>query len=185
MRVLPIFLALCSLGYIFGCSKNNSAQELIPIPNGDFENWNGMPILDLWRTNSCPVCASPDDRYIVIKDSTSYQGQFAAKFIRRVSNSWADNKFAVSTYPTNLLAYVKTNLPGVDSVSIGIELFKNMSLIGSGKWVGTSSISNYTLINIPVSTNTIVPDSAFIRIVGGKGANSEFWVDHLVLLKQE
>ena len=176
-----ILIASFSLLAISGCSKNNGDAEIIPIPNGDFEYWNSWPILDAWRTNSYPLSMSPIEMYIVRKDSAAYNGQFAAKFIH---NSWAENKFAVSTYPTDLVAYVKSDLPGIDTVRIGIEIYRNNTVVGSGQWTGSSTIPNYTPVNISISQNTTGADSAMIRITGCKLFNSAFWVDHLILLKQ-
>ena len=59
---LIAFLSVITL--FFGCTKTNNPQEIIPIPNGDFENWDAQPVLLNWQTNSCPLCVQIIERNI-------------------------------------------------------------------------------------------------------------------------
>src|SRR5437868_6311850 len=117
-----IILVLLILTQI-GCSKSHNTENIIPIPNGDFENWDNFPRLLNWQTNSCPICTPAFETYIVLKDANAYRGQFAAKFIyNNVYSSWANNNFAVSEHPSTLTAYVKCYLASSDTVRVKINL---------------------------------------------------------------
>ncbi|MEO6131731.1 MAG: hypothetical protein ABIQ02_07775, partial [Saprospiraceae bacterium] len=156
----------------------------IPVPNGDFENWDNTLFLQNWQTNSCPVCDPPYESYIIRKDSSSYHGTFAAKFIyNNVFPAQATNGFSISTHPANLTGYVKSKFPAADSASIKVYLFNNGVMVDSGKAFITSSIPNYTKIEIPITSNTVNSDSASIIIRSGTHLGSELWIDYLRLLK--
>src|SRR5665647_3425476 len=81
MKTLQLFLSFIFLIAFLSCKKGNSNSQTISIPNGDFEDWDNIPNLLIWQTNSCPACVPPYETYIVQKVSDSYSGQFAAKFI--------------------------------------------------------------------------------------------------------
>ena len=177
-NLFPLFIITIFLS----CSKQKTTQTDIPVPNGDFENWDNTLLLSIWETNSCPTCVPPYETYIVQKDNTVFNGQFAAKFIyNNVYAAWAKNTFFVSQHPTILSAYVKCNISTLDTVSIKIDLFTNNSITDSGSWIGTSQISNYTKIDIPITQNSQSVDSATIKIVAGNKSGTELWVDNLKL----
>ncbi len=192
MKKIKVFIVCSTLITFASCSKDNNDQyvspevtpQIISIPNGDFENWNNFLLQD-WITNSCPICIPPYESYIVQRDSNSYQGAFAAKFIyNNVFNSWAEDRFLISAHPVHLIAYVKCNLLGTDTVSIKVVIFSNAVAVDSGAWFGTSSIGNYAQILIPISQNSSQADSAVISIHGGNqigypSNNTELWVDAL------
>ncbi len=172
---------------VTGCSKDKIVKQTAIIPNGDFENWDNMPLLLNWKTNSCPACVPSYETYIVQRDPIAYNGKFAAKFVyNNVYAATAENRFKLQTHPLNLTAYAKCNLYGTDSVSIKIKLLKNSIVTDSGQWFGTSSIIKYTKIVIPVTQNSMQADSALISIKGGHkigypSKSTEFWVDNLTL----
>src|SRR6476620_10905199 len=100
-KALPVMIVFILA--ISGCKKETAKQQVIPIPNGDFELWDNMPNLYNWQTNSCPACVPPYETYIVQRVSDASRGRYAAKFIyNNVYSSWANNKFAVSLHPTVL-----------------------------------------------------------------------------------
>ena len=70
-----------------------------------------------------------------------------------------------------------------DTSIIHIDLFSGNNIIDSGNWYGTSSIANYTKVEIPITQTSSTPDSALIKIVGGKKTNTELTVDDLVFIK--
>lgn len=192
MKTFKIVLLLCISFAATSCRKDEviptpaPQQQNIPVPNGDFENWSVLSP-DNWTTNSCPACVPPYETYIVQQDSSAYQGQFAAKFIyNNVYAAWAHNGFAVTSHPVELSAYVKCNLVTTDSVLIRVKLFNNNVEVDSGEWYGTSSITNYTQILIPISQNASQADSVSIYLEGGHRSsliwnNTEFWVDKVEL----
>lgn len=166
------------------CKKGNSNSQTISIPNGDFEDWDNIPNLLIWQTNSCPACVPPYETYIVQKVSDSYSGQFAAKFIyNNVYQSRADNKFPIAIHPSLLTCYAKATITNGDTVIIHIDLFSGTNIVDSGNWYGTSSIVNYEKVEIPISQTSSALDSALIKIVGGKKQNTELTIDDLVFIK--
>jgi hypothetical protein len=170
---------------LFSCKKDTASQEIIPIPNGDFELWNNMPTLLYWQTNSCPACVPPWETYIVQKVTDAFNGQFAAKFIyNNVSRSFANNKFSISLHPTNLTGYIKSAIASGDTALIHIDLFSGTTVVDYGNLYETSSTTNYKKIEIPISQNSTSADSALITIVGGKKQGTELYVDNFVLFKR-
>jgi hypothetical protein len=183
MKTAYIFFILIPLA-IFSCKKDSTSQQVITIPNGDFELWDDMPALLYWQTNSCPACDPPYETYIVQKVTDSYNGQFAAKLIyNNVYSSFAYNKFLISLHPTFLTGYIKSNIAKSDTVIIHIDIFSGNNIVDTGNWYETKSVENYTKIEIPISQNTSSVDSALITIVGGKKQNTELYVDNFVFIK--
>ena len=176
---------VCCLIFLFSCSRENDiSQEIIPVPNGDFEIWDNLLFLESWQTNSCAPCDPPYESYIIQKDSNAYQGLFAAHFIyNEVFASHAINDFSIPAHPSYLTAYVKSKLPASDSILIRVNLFNNGIPVDSGKMYITSSISNYTQIEIPITQSNTDSDSASITIRSGAQTGSELWIDHLQLIK--
>jgi hypothetical protein len=184
MKWLKLFLSFTFLLTFSSCKKDTTNSQIIPIPNGDFEDWNNLPNLLIWQTNSCPACVPPFETYIVQIVTDSYSGKFAAKFIyNHVYKSWADNKFPITTHPSLLTGYVKSNITDGDTVVIHIDLFSGTNIVDSGNWNGTSSIGNYKKVEISISQTSSTVDSALIKIVGGEKQNTVLYVDDLELIK--
>ena len=182
MKVLSIiFLFIISF---LSCQKAAVNQQVIHVPNGDFESWDNLPLPDDWHTNSCPPCVPPYETYIVKKVTDAAHGQFAAEFIyNSVYSSYADNKFAVSSHPSFLQAYIKSGIANGDTATIHIDLFSGKNIVDSGNFYETSSHAIYRKIEIPVSQNSTHADSASIFIKGGNKLSTVFYVDNLVLIK--
>ena len=184
MKVKALFILSLFVLTFLSCKKEAANQQIIPIPNGDFEQWDNMPNLAIWQTNSCPACVPPYETYIVKKVTDVANGQFAAKFVyNNVYSSYANNKFAISLHPTSLTAYIKSNIASGDTAIINIDLFSGNNIVDNGNFYETSSNASYRKINIPISQTTTNVDSALIKILGGKKQNTELSVDNLVFLK--
>ena len=184
MKTINLFIALLITSAIFSCKKDSGTQEIISIPNGDFELWDTMQALLLWHTNSCPACDPPFETYIVQEVTEAYSGQFAAKLIyNNVYSSYAKNKFSISSHPTNLTGYVKSVIAPGDTALIHIDLFQGNNIVDTGNWYEISSTSDYKKIEIPISQKSSSADSAFISIVGGKKQNTVLYVDHFEFVK--
>jgi hypothetical protein len=167
-----------------GCKKDTVNQQIIPIPNGDFELWDTMPNLYDWQTNSCPACVPPYETYIVQKVTDASHGQYAAKFIyNNVYSSLANNKFPISLHPSLLTGYIKSDIANGDTAIIHVDLFSGNNIVDDGNFYETSSNANYKKIEISISQTSPTVDSALIKIVGGKKQNTELYVDNLVFLK--
>jgi hypothetical protein len=194
MKKIQSLLISAATIMMVACNKDTAepapqlslTQQVNTIPNGNFESWSEL-LPQSWKTNSCPACVSAFETYIVRKDSGSYQGQFAAKFIyNNFYRATAINKFPLATHPNVLTAYVKCSLYGADTVSVKIRLLKNSMVVDSGQWTGTAPINSYSLVLIPLTNNSPLADSAVISIGGGRrigypANNSVLWIDNLLL----
>ena len=169
-----------------GCKKESANHQIIPIPNGDFEQWDNIPYLAIWQTNSCPYCVPPYEPYIVKKVTDAEHGQYAAKFVyNNFFSSYAINRFAISSHPTSLIGYIKSNIATGDTAFIYIGLFSGNNKVDNGIFYETSSSPSYRQINIPITQTATVADSAAIKIVGGHMHNTELFVDNMVFIKSE
>jgi hypothetical protein len=183
MRTLKLFLSFLFLMAFLSCKKGTLNPQIIPIPNGDFENWNNVVLLN-WQTNSCASCTPPWETYIVQKVTDANSGQFAAKFIyNEVYQSWAYDKFSISIHPSLLTGYVKADIAAGDTAVIHIDLFSGSNIVDSGNWYQTSSNANYKKVEIQISQTSSAVDSASIKIVGGRKQGTEFNIDDLVFIK--
>ena len=184
MKARALAIIMLFVIALLSCKKEAANQQIIPIPNGDFEQWDNMSNLAIWQTNSCPACVPPYETYIVQKVTDAASGQFAAKFVyNNVYTSYAKNKFAISLHPTSLTGYIKSNIASGDTGTIRIDLFSGSKIVDDGNFYETSSNVNYRKINIPISQTSSRIDSALITIIGGKKQTTELSVDNLVFLK--
>lgn len=184
MKHLKFYLSFLLVLAFGSCKKDSSVQQIMAVPNGDFELWDSDLNLISWRTNSCPACLPPYDTYVVKKVTDAYSGQFSAKFIyNNVYQSFANNKFAISDHPSNLTVYIKSNITSGDTATIHVDLFAGANIVDSGNFYETTSTANYKKIDIPISQTSSVADSATIKIVGGKKQNTELYIDDMVLIK--
>src|SRR6185503_7133917 len=149
MKAIKLFIAIFFILSVFSCKKNSSNLQIIPIPNGDFEQWDNMPNPLSWQTNSCPACVPSYETYIVQKVTDASNGQFAAKFIfNNVYNSFANNKFSIPLHPTLLTGYIKSNIANGDTGIIHVDLFSRNNIVDNGNFYETSSHVNYRKIEI-------------------------------------
>ncbi len=185
MNARKLFITIFVMWTLFSCKKSvSNNQQIISIPNGDFELWDNMPNLYDWQTNSCPACVPPYETYIVQKVTDAAHGQFAAEFIYNdVYSSWAQNKFAIPLHPNLLRGYIKSSITKGDTATIHIDLFSGNNIVDEGDFYETSSTAGYKKIEIPISQTTAIADSALIKIVGGKKKDTELFVDYLEFIK--
>ncbi len=186
MKAYKILIGAIIIILYSGCNQDTIQEILIPVPNGDFELWDPLPVLNIWQTNSCPPCVPAYETYIVKQVSGAPSGLFAANFIyNNVYPSFATNKFSISQHPDFLRGYIKSNISSGDTASIDVDLYSGNNIVGSGNFFETTSNSNYRKIEIPITPSTTAVDFASIRIEGGKKQNTELFVDNLVLVKAE
>jgi hypothetical protein len=184
MKTVNLFIFILIASAISSCKIDTKSQDIIPIPNGDFELWDNMPTLLSWQTNSCAACDPPWETYIVQKSTDAFSGQFAAKLIyNNVYSSFACNKFSISLHPTHLTGYIKSTIAIGDTALIHIDLFLGNNIVDNGNWYEISSTDSYKKIEIPISQNSSSADSAFIRIVGGKKQNTVLYVDNFMFIR--
>jgi hypothetical protein len=186
MKAKALIIMMLFLLTFSSCKKETANQQIIPIPNGDFEQWDNMPNLAIWKTNSCPACLPSYETYIIQKVTDAAHGHFAAKFIYNgVYSSYAKNKFSISAHPNLLTGYVKSSIASGDTAMICIDLFSGSNIVDNGNFYETSSNMNYRKIEIPISQTTANIDSAQILVVGGKKQNTELFVDNLILIRND
>jgi hypothetical protein len=185
MRIIKFLILIILLASLISCKKTGtSAEQLITIPNGNFELWNSQPILSIWKTNSCPLCLPPFNTYVIEKDNEFQNGQFAAKFIsNNVYKSSAENKFQISEHPSFLRGFIKSNITNGDTAQIHIDLFSGNTIVDSGNLFETTTNNVYRQIEIPISQNVTNIDSASIKISGGKMQNTTLLIDNIVFVK--
>ena len=184
MKTINFHVLILIILISFSCKKDNEIQQVIPIPNGDFELWDNTPSLISWLTNSCPLCDPPYETYIVQKVTDASNGQFAAKFIyNNVYSSFANNRFPISEHPTLLIAYLKSSIADGDTAVIQIDIFSGNNIVDNASYYETYSNLSFRKVEIPISQNAVFVDSALIKIVGGKKQSTELFVDNLILLK--
>ena len=187
MKNLKLIILFLLLAIVSSCKKNHNSlnNQIIAIPNGDFEQWTNLLTLVNWQTNSCPMCMTPINEYVVEKDSLAYHGEYAAKFIfNGLYKSRGQNKFAISIHPTLLTGYINSTITPGDTAKISIDIFYNKQVVDSGKLYETSSTTNYKEFKIPITNNSIKADSAEITIIGGGKQNTELTIDYLTLIKK-
>jgi hypothetical protein len=118
------------------------------------------------------------------QETEAVSGKFAAKFIfNGVYSSIATNKFAISSHPTALKGYIKSNISNGDTAIIHIDVFSGNNIVDKGEYFEISSTSNYKPITIRLSQTAITADSALIEIRGGNKGNTFMYVDNLTLIK--
>lgn len=177
-------LSISFTAFCLSCNKSELSRQMIPVPNGDFEYWTSALVLMDWKSNSCPMCMTPIDMYVVQKITDAANGQYAAKLTFNAHNrSMVFNKFSVSAHPGALECYVKSVIESGDTAKVHIDLFSGHHIIDSGEWLETTSSGTYRKIIIPISQHSPSADSAYIKITGGGKANTNLYIDNMVFVK--
>lgn len=148
---------------------DSSAQ----VPNSDFENWTFYGWFynpDYWSTNNNQIQAT-----FVSPDSDAYNGMLAMKLYNHNNiRPVAKTTFPVSSKVSSIDFYARLNLINNDTVWALVKVYENGIVVDTGNWFGTTSINNYTLINVPVSQNSVNADSVEIEFKGGNQTNLIF-----------
>ena len=101
--------------------------EAQQIPNAGFESWTDIggwfDNPDEWHTGDNQI-QTP-----VVKDTLAHQGNYALKINAIGVNSFAKTKFPITSHPTQLNCFVKTDVSGSDEVSISSRLFFNSNVV--------------------------------------------------------
>ena len=178
--MLKLLFTIMLLLTLLSCKKTASNQENLTIPNGDFEQWDVNQNLNIWQTNSYPLCVPPWNTYIVQKTTDAAHEQFAAEFVYNDKyTTYATNKFAISSHPLSLTAYIKSNIINGDTANLHVALFFGNNLVDNGNWYETKTTSDYKKLEIPITQTNSKVDSAEIIIIGGNQIGTTFFVDNL------
>jgi len=156
------------------------------IPNGGFEDWDGLNPAD-WITSNNDTVLPPQSTVLVLKDTLNpYQGDNSMMLNQNwAHSSWAETTFANTSHPTSLTAFVRCD--AFDTVSIKVEVLGNGEVLGEGIWeVADTSIQDWTKIVIPISQSDLEVFETRIHIQGGRipgpaDQASVLWVDGLSL----
>lgn len=145
------------------------------IPNAGFEKWKfvNQTHLDLeeWKTNAGDVS-------IKVIPAHGYASKFGLELN---GAGYARTKFYCTSVPQSLKAYIKSEMQQNDTARIHISFYSGKSKVKTIKWHHSTTIDDWTLINIvfaeiPASPKT---DSIEIELFGGKEWLSPFYIDEL------
>jgi hypothetical protein len=136
------------------------------IPNNGFENWNTFPgYMDPqgWATTN------PFGMYTVTQSNDHFPlsiGNYSAKiecdlsysnacaFVMTGTGGDPQPAFPISGHPTSLTGYYKFLPLNNDSMFIRIQLYLSGNIVSVGQYYQTSTLSNWTSFNIPLSSYT-------------------------------
>jgi len=115
----------------------------------------------------------------VLQDTNSYNGNYSLSINHDYS---ARTGYAKSRFPFNVNAiainvYVKCEISTRDKVSVLVNAYLNQQLTGDGMWTSSSSISEWTLITIPITQKSSDADSLEIQIFGGDSLQTSISLD--------
>ena len=142
---------------------------------------------DDWNTNNFDPGSGPANGYLIVRDTDAWHGQYCVSIIDNgADRNWLYTQFATNQHPQNLTAYVKCDIYSPDTVTIRADILSVGNVVDSGVWYGTSTISPYQMISIPITQNSSVFDSIRIYIEGGIHLTlfpvfqyTSFWIDYL------
>ncbi|MES2726999.1 MAG: T9SS type A sorting domain-containing protein [Bacteroidota bacterium] len=97
------------------------------------------------------------------------------------------DKFKLEGKPTKLKLYYKFLNTVKEEFSIIVTTTKNETTLGSGFYFDSNTVTNYTLLEIPIDYNDAgIPDSASINILVGNGqttqAGAALYIDNISLV---
>ena len=147
------------------------------IPNSGFELWQNVggwyfnP--ESWETNNSQIMTP------VLQDTNSFSGNYALTLSHANSSikGYAKSRFPLNGHTQAIKVYVKCEVSTLDTVSVQVDLFSNRQIIDNGMWTSAQSISEWTLITIPINPKSYYGDSLEIRIVGGDSLETSFSLD--------
>ena len=93
------------------------------------------------------------------------------------SNPEIKSRFPFNVHAAAIKVYVRCEMSTIDTVSVLVDVYSNRQIIDNGKWTSINSISEWTLITIPISQKSSDVDSLEIRIVGGDSLETSFSLD--------
>lgn len=177
------------------------------IPNSGFENWTTVGSYENpTEWNNCnssatgtlfPVTKSSDhyplsvgSYSIRMENKTPLTGCSSYGFAQTSNNNYpCKPAFGITGHPNNFCGYYKSFPQNNDTIQIALMLFKNGEWVAGAELITTTTISNWTSFNIPISTYTLA-DSATIVLAAfyndttcgfpyGPFGNSILYVDNL------
>lgn len=166
---------ILSLTVLIALTTNVYAQ----VPNGGFEEWTAVGSYEdpsYWgSTNSF----STGQFYAITKSTDHYPSSVGSYSLRIESNisllpDYAGRgfvstgqppphpNFSIADHPTSLTGYYKFAPQNGDTMFINVLLFNNGSFVSNGEFSTTSSASNWTPFNIPLSDYTNADSGSII-----------------------
>ncbi|MFT6355351.1 MAG: hypothetical protein ACJAXD_002346 [Cryomorphaceae bacterium] len=141
-----------------------SSSLFAQIPNPGFESWvagNWQLDPEGWETTNGQLIPA------VYQDSDSYEGDFAMR-VDAVNNGLGAYSLAECTFPNTFIPasldfYVKCQTE-FGGVSVTISFFNGENMFYSEAWNSGSTISEWTLVSLPLSQIEPVMTHAVIRV---------------------
>ena len=149
------------------------------IPNAGFENWiNPLGWYfnpENWATNNSHIWMP------VQQDTNSHTGNYALAINHDYASigGYAKAGFHMDETPSAIKAHVKCQVCPCDEVSIQVNFFLNSQPMDDCIWTSMESITEWTLITIPITNKYMDGDSLEIIITGGDSLQTSFSVDDL------
>jgi hypothetical protein len=149
------------------------------IPNSGFETWENIggwyfnP--ENWETNNSQIMTP------VLQETNSYSGNYSLTINHNFSarTGYAKSRFPFNVNAVAIKAYVKCEISTRDKVSVLVNAYLNQQLTGDGMWTSSNSISEWTLITIPITQKSSEADSLEIQIFGGDSLQTSISVDEI------
>lgn len=149
------------------------------IPNAGFESWispSGWYLNpENWVTNNSHIWTP------VQQDTNSCTGDYALAINHDYASikGYAKTGLRLDETPSAIKAYVKCDVYPTDKVSIEVNLYLNSQAMDNCCWTSSVSITEWTLISLPITQKYADGDSLEIIITGGDSLQTYFSVDDL------
>ncbi|HZK76169.1 MAG TPA: T9SS type A sorting domain-containing protein [Candidatus Kapabacteria bacterium] len=168
-----------------------------PIPNGDFEQWNGGAPVGWFVDNEStftPITQTSDAHSgssAVLGTVINLQG-VAELTPLLISGTASVHGFSYTDHPNSFTGFYKFNPVGGDSLSITCGFQKNGNGIGEASFSTHLSASSYTAFAVPINWSTgDAPDTAIVSIsiivpitTSTANVNSTMGIDDLAFSNQ-
>ncbi len=178
-KTLQVGLGLLFLSGVLA----STACAQAPIPNGDFENWNGNTPVGWYTSNAGPltVISMTSDAHAgsgALKGSAS---SLAPLPIAAGTGSTTNPKVPYTDHPGIFEGFYKMATTSGDSLHVLALFFKQGTGIGAANFTTSTPVSNYTQFSVPIHWTTAdSPDSMSVALlISSPHAGTTFYLDDL------
>jgi hypothetical protein len=187
------FLTIVSVSF-------QSLRAQAPIPNGDFEDWNGNTPTG-WLVDDTTVGSFSFNPITQTSDAHSGSSALAGSVVSiegfaqlapvAITGSASVHGFPYTDHPNSFTGYYKFNPAGGDSIIISCVFEKSGTGIGAGGFSTRVAASGYTAFAVPIYWSTSdAPDTSIVSIsvvtaqTGTASVGSAIEVDDLAYSNQ-
>lgn len=147
------------------------------IPNSSFEHWQSTPFWtydpEFWTTNNTKFIFPVTQNSNYVTDSTY------SMRINGYYRGYAACSIPATVHPLQFELYTMCTVNSGDKIFAKVEVIENGQIVDSGYWQTTASISNFQLIQIPITQNSTTCDNVIITLSGGDSMNTDVYFDEL------